>query len=244
MRILALKTLRLFWEQQPDVRQAFQAWYRDAKRASWTTPADIRTVYRNASFVGNNRVVFNIRGNQYRLVVAINDAHGIVYIRFVGSHQDDDKIDAATIWEDRAMEIRPIRTEADYQAALLEIEHLFDAAPNTPLGDRLDVLTTLVEAYEAQHYSLPAPDPLEALTYHLESRRLSRRDLEPYLGSRARVAEVLNRKRPLSLEMIRRLHTGLGIEADILIQPDALATSAPNQRRQQTRWPAPLMLAR
>lgn len=97
MRIIALKTLWLFWEQHPDVRQALQAWYRDAKRATWSTPADIRTVYRNASFVGNNRVVFNIRGNQYRLVVAINYAHGIVYIRFIGSHQDYDKIDAATI---------------------------------------------------------------------------------------------------------------------------------------------------
>jgi mRNA interferase HigB len=97
MRILALKTLRRFWERHPNVRQALQAWYRDVKHASWTTPADIRTVYRNASFVGNNRVVFNIRGNQYRLVVAINYAHGIVYIRFIGSHQDYDKIDAATI---------------------------------------------------------------------------------------------------------------------------------------------------
>jgi mRNA interferase HigB len=97
MRIIALKTLRLFWEQHPDVRQALQAWYRDAKRATWTTPADIRTVYRNASFVSNNRVVFNIRGNQYRLVVAINYAYGIVYIRFIGSHQDYDKIDATTI---------------------------------------------------------------------------------------------------------------------------------------------------
>src|SRR5262245_17580360 len=133
------------------------------------------------------------------------------------------------------MEIRPIKTEADYQAALEEIERLFDAAPNTPMGDRLDVLTTLVEVYEAQHYSLPAPDPIEALTYHLESGGLSRRDLESYLGSRARVAEVLNRKRPLSLEMIRRLHTGLGIAAKILIQPYALATSAPNQRMQRTR---------
>ena len=133
------------------------------------------------------------------------------------------------------MEIRPIKTEADYQAALAEIERLFDATPNTPAGDCLDVLVTLVEAYEAQHYSLPAPDPIDALTYHLESRGLSRRDLEPYLGSRARVAEVLNRKRPLSLEMIRRLHTGLGIAAEILIQPYALATSAPNKRMQRTR---------
>src|SRR6266850_3975272 len=126
------------------------------------------------------------------------------------------------------MEIRPIKTEADFQAALAEIERLFDAAPNTPAGERLDVLATLTEAYEAQHYSLPAPDPIEAITYHMESGGLSRRDLEPYLGSRARVAEVLNRKRPLSLGMIRRLHTGLGIAADILIQPYSLATPAPN----------------
>jgi HTH-type transcriptional regulator/antitoxin HigA len=132
------------------------------------------------------------------------------------------------------MDIRPIRTEAEYEAALAEIDRLFDAAPNTPEGERLEVLATLVEAYEEQHYSLPAPDPIEAITYHMESRGLCRRDLEPDLGSRARVAEVLNRKRPLSLEMIRRLHTGLGIAAEILIQPYPLATSAPNKGVQPT----------
>jgi|SRR6266699_1049778 len=79
MRIIALKTLRLFWEQHPDAQQALQAWYRDAKRATWKTPADIKNVYRNASIVGNNRVVFNIRGNQYRLVVAVNYTPGILY---------------------------------------------------------------------------------------------------------------------------------------------------------------------
>jgi len=126
------------------------------------------------------------------------------------------------------MDIHPIRTEADYEAALAEIDRLFNAAPHTPEGDRLEVLATLVEAYEEQHYSIPAPDPIEAIAYYMESRGLCRRDLEPYLGSRARVAEVLNRKRPLSLEMIRRLHTGLGIGADILIQSYPLARSAPN----------------
>ena len=117
------------------------------------------------------------------------------------------------------MEIRPIKTEADYQAVLDEIESLFDAEPGTPEGDRLEVLTTLVEAYEDRHYSLPMPDPIAAIEYHMESRGLSRRDLEPYLGSRARVSEILNRRRPLSMEMIRRLHTGLGIPAEVLIQP-------------------------
>ena len=116
------------------------------------------------------------------------------------------------------MGIRPIRTEADYQAALAEIGRLFDAAPGTLRGDRLEVLTTLVEAYEKRHLALPAPYPVEAIKYHMESRGLTRGDLEPYIGSRARVAEILNRKRALSLEMIRRLHIGLGIPVEILIQ--------------------------
>jgi HTH-type transcriptional regulator/antitoxin HigA len=132
------------------------------------------------------------------------------------------------------MDIHPIRTEAEYEAALTEIERLFDAAPHTPEGDRLEVFATLVEAYEEQHYSIPAPDPIEAIKYYMESRGLCRRDLEPYLGSRARVAEVLNRKRPLSLEMIRRLHTGLGIGAEILIQSYPLAAPAPNKGVQLT----------
>jgi HTH-type transcriptional regulator / antitoxin HigA len=117
------------------------------------------------------------------------------------------------------MEIKPIKNEVDYQAALKEIEILFDAASDTPEGDRLEVLTTLVEAYEERYYSIPAPDPIEAILYHMESRGLTRRDLEPYIGTRARVSEVLNRKRPLTMEMIRNLHKGLGISAAVLIQP-------------------------
>jgi HTH-type transcriptional regulator/antitoxin HigA len=117
------------------------------------------------------------------------------------------------------MDIKLIKTEADYEAALEEIERLFDAAPDTPEGARLEVLTTLVEAYEDKHYSIPLPDPIEAIEYYMESRGLSRRDLEPYIGNRGRVSEILNRKRPLSIEMIRRLHAGLGISAEVLIQP-------------------------
>lgn len=116
-------------------------------------------------------------------------------------------------------EIRPIHTEADYEEALEEIEALFEAEPNTPEGDRLEVLVTLVEKYEDQHYSIPDPSPIEAILYHMESRGLSRKDLEPYIGSRARVSEILNRKRPLTLNMIRALSDGLGISAEILVQP-------------------------
>jgi HTH-type transcriptional regulator/antitoxin HigA len=117
------------------------------------------------------------------------------------------------------MNIRPIKTAADYQAALDEIEKLFDATQNTPRGDQLEVLTTLVEAYEDQHYAIPSPDPIEAVLYHMESRGLTRKDLEPYVGHRARVSEILNRKRPLTLRMIQRLHRELGIPAEVLLTP-------------------------
>ncbi|NJM70450.1 MAG: transcriptional regulator [Scytonema sp. RU_4_4] len=120
------------------------------------------------------------------------------------------------------LEPRPIRTEADYRAALSEIERLFDAEPNTPECDRLEVLTTLVEAYEQQHYPIVAPDPIEAILYYLESRGLSWQDLESALGSRGEVAPVLNRQQALTLEMIRRLHSELGIPAEVLIQPYSL----------------------
>jgi HTH-type transcriptional regulator / antitoxin HigA len=117
------------------------------------------------------------------------------------------------------MRIRPIKTESDYQMALAEIERLMNASQRTETGDRLEVLVTLVERYESARDPIEPPDPIEALIYHMESRGLMRRDLEAYLGSRARVAEVLNRKRPLSLEMIRKLHQGLGISAEVLIRP-------------------------
>lgn len=97
MRVIARKTLREFWEQHPDARQALQAWYHDVSHAHWDSPAAIKSAYRNASFVANNRVIFNIKGNSYRIVVAVQYSHAVVYIRFVGSHGDYDKVDAATV---------------------------------------------------------------------------------------------------------------------------------------------------
>ncbi|HEX2964878.1 MAG TPA: transcriptional regulator [Syntrophorhabdaceae bacterium] len=117
------------------------------------------------------------------------------------------------------MKIKPIKTEADHESALREVEHIFDAKPNTPEGDRLEVLTTLIDAYEEKHFSIPFPDPIEAILYYMESRGLSRADLEPFIGSRARVSEVLNRRRQLTMEMIRNLNRNLGIPAEVLIQP-------------------------
>jgi len=115
------------------------------------------------------------------------------------------------------MDIRPIKSEHDYEHALARVDELMGADPDTPEGDELEVLATLVEAYEDKQFPIEPPDPVEAILFRMEEMDLTRKDLEPYIGSRHRVSEVLNRKRELSLNMIRRLHEGLGIPLENLI---------------------------
>jgi HTH-type transcriptional regulator/antitoxin HigA len=115
--------------------------------------------------------------------------------------------------------LKPIRTKADYEASLAEIGRLWGARRGTPKGDRLDILATLIDAYESEHYPMDPPDPIEAIKFRMEQQGLSRKDLAEILGSRTRVAEVLNRRRGLSINMIRRLHQKLGISVDVLIRP-------------------------
>lgn len=122
----------------------------------------------------------------------------------------------------------PIKTQAQHEAALAEIDRLMDAREGSPEADRLDVLSILVEAYENQHYPIDPPHPLSAIKFRMDQAGMTRKDLEPYIGSRARVAEILNGVRPLSLIMIRRLHAGLGIPLDSLIQPYRLKRARKN----------------
>lgn len=116
------------------------------------------------------------------------------------------------------MEIKPIKTQRDYKAALRAIEPLMTAKRNTPEGDKLDVLVTLVEAYEARRFPLDLPDPVEAIKFVMEQRELTVKDLVPYIGQPNRVYEVLNHKRPLTMTMVWKLHKGLGIPAESLIK--------------------------
>lgn len=118
-----------------------------------------------------------------------------------------------------ATNVKPIRTEADYESALDEVAVLWGALSGTPRGDRLDVLATLIDAYEATHHAMDPPDPVEAIKFRMEQQGMTRKDLEDIIGTRTRIAEVLNRKRSLSIGMIRRLHDKLGISAEVLIQP-------------------------
>lgn len=115
------------------------------------------------------------------------------------------------------MRIRPIRTEDDHDAAVARIADLIGARPDTAEGEELDILATLVDAYEAKHHAVDAPEPIAAIQFRMEQQGLTRKDLEPLIGSRARVSEVMTRKRPLTLAMIRRVRSKLGISADVLI---------------------------
>jgi HTH-type transcriptional regulator/antitoxin HigA len=134
------------------------------------------------------------------------------------------------------MQIRPIRTEQDHEEALARLAKLMGSAPGTPQGDELEILATLLDAYETKHFPIDAPDPITAIEFRMEQQGLTRKDLETFIGSRARVSEILTRKRSLTLPMVRRLKHGLGISADLLIdmRPVRSSPKPKSRRRIQT----------
>ncbi|MBI1387443.1 MAG: transcriptional regulator [bacterium] len=123
------------------------------------------------------------------------------------------------------MNIRPIKTDEDYQSALAEIERLMDAPLNSPMGDRLDVLTTLVEAYEEKNFTIEEPDPVEAILHRMDALGLSWEDMQNLIGAEIRIADVLTRREPLTIPVIRKIHQELNVPAEILIQPYHLESS-------------------
>jgi HTH-type transcriptional regulator/antitoxin HigA len=116
------------------------------------------------------------------------------------------------------MTIKPVKTKKDYQAAMTRLETIFDAKPGTPEGDELEVLSILIERYEQEHYPIDYPDPIEAIKFRMEQMGYSQSDLAKVVGLKSRASEILNKKRKLTLEMIRQLHGALGIPTDVLIQ--------------------------
>ncbi len=130
-----------------------------------------------------------------------------------------------------AIPIRPVKTREDHRAAVARIEELLNATPNTPESDELDMLATLVDAFEAKHDPIDLPDPIAVIEFRMDQQQLSRKDLEPMIGSRARVSEVLAGKRPLTLPMIRRLASGLGVPADLLIGRSDIAKTPRGEMR-------------
>jgi HTH-type transcriptional regulator/antitoxin HigA len=220
VRIIALSTLKTFLNRSPasaDAREPVMAWFRQVRGTDWATPAEVKRAIRSVSILRDGRVVFIIAGNKYRIIVWINYPH--LSPHPVHGHAPSVRYDrCAERLKVEIMDVEPIKTQRDYRRVLKEIDGLMMAKHNTAEGDRLDVLVTLVEAWERKHYPLDLSDPVEAIKYHMEQNGLQPRDFIPFIGSRNRVHEVLNRRRPLTLKMIWRLHQGLGIPAESLIK--------------------------
>ena len=213
MRVVAKKTLREFWEIFPDSGDALKAWFAEAEATNWQTPAEIKDKFRSASILKDSRVVFNICGSKYRLVVKISYKNAAVLIRFIGTSQ------SIRCYERGGSMMMPkmIKNEADYEAALATISTLMDAQPGTPEADELELHVTLVELYEKKAHPIGRPDPIEAIKFRMEQMGLKHKDMVPFFGSRSKVSEVLSRQRPLSLSMMRKLNQGLGIPAAVLL---------------------------
>ena len=225
MRIIAKRTLRTYWERERGAEQPLRSWFAIAAKADRSTPADVKATYGNASILDGDRVVFNIGGNRYRLIVRFDYPRRIGFVRFVGTHSEYDRIDASTV-QGIDMVIRPIRDEADYNDALKAIDGLMGAAPNTPDGDTLEVLVTLVEAYEAERWPMEAPDPVSMIEHVMEARGLLQKDLAALIGSQPRASEVLGRRRPLTLSMSRALSREWKLPAETLVGEYELAGGA------------------
>jgi HTH-type transcriptional regulator/antitoxin HigA len=187
-------------------------------RARWKSSAELKAQLHSVSILTAERAVFNIKGNDYRLIASINYGHQILFVKWLGTHREYDR-SMPERWSmaKAGILVRPIRTEADYRRARNRIEKLMSAEPGTHEGDELDVLATLVDAYEEKRFPMDAPDPVTAIQFRMEQQGLTRKDLEPMIGSRARVSEVMTGKRGLTLAMVRRVRSGLGISADLLV---------------------------
>jgi antitoxin component HigA of HigAB toxin-antitoxin module/mRNA-degrading endonuclease HigB of HigAB toxin-antitoxin module len=223
---------------------SLNAWIDETRKALWTQPNDIKANYATASFLSGNRVVFNIKGNKYRLLTQVNYEYGYITILRIGTRgvqqmeavKEQETADSRLLTVDSKPDsgqpsaansqqsFKPvyalIKTKAEYDELLQELIDLLALSPprDTPASDRLELLSLLVQDYDAKHFQFDTPDPIDAILFRMDQMGLKRKDLIPYLGSRHKVSEVLNRKRPLSLAMMRALHEGLGIPLEVLIQ--------------------------
>ena len=215
MRIIATQTLRNYIRTYPKAEQSLLAWNQEAESAHWDSPNELKGQYRNASILSQKRVVFNIRGNHYRLVVDIE--YRLKSSLLCGSGRTERMI---KLTQETSVMIGPIKNNEQYDRYLGRIYELTqaDMAPDSKESDELEVLSILVKDYENVHFPVPKPSPLEAIRFRLEQMGISEKELSEILGYRSRKSEILSGKRKLNLSMIRRLNEKLHIPAEILIQ--------------------------
>lgn len=234
MRIISRRALREFGQTHADARGPLDAWYRIVKGREYGSPHELRQDFPSASFLGGRRTIFNIGGDKYRLVVDMRYDLGRVYVREVLTHEEYDRrsIDGTLREREEGWIVskglldfsKPhvLRSEAEYDAAIAEIERLLDeeVEPGREGYDRLEFLSVLVEHYEDERYPMGTVTPQQAVSFMLEQKGLVRSDLDAVMGGKSRVSEFLSGKRDLSRSQVEGLRRLLGIPADVLLGLD------------------------
>lgn len=223
MRLIARSTLVAFWERHPETRASLAHWQSVTRAADWKTVGEVQAAFSKAKALNGERVRFAVAGGDYRLVVAFDFRRAIAFVKFIGTHAEYDRIDALSVnlfWE-AVVDIKPIKTDADHEAALREIESLWGAPEGSAEGDLLDVLATLVEAYEEKRWPLEQMDPVEAIEAAMAHDGHTRSDLAELIGS-SRATEILKRKRALTLPMIRSISRAWHVPERLLVQEYAV----------------------
>jgi len=218
MKVLRRDRLQIHWEKRgrASSRPNFQAWFAEVQHTHWKTPDSALSTYLGGSVINKTTMRFDIAGTGYHVAMRMNGRFGVAIIDAVGTHREVSR-PKPTFDDTEPMPIKPIRSKVDYNRAVRRVSEIIDAKPRTPEGDELAVLSTLIDDYEARAFPIEYPDPVEAILYRMEEQGLERKDLEPYIGNKSRISQILNRQRTLSIEMIRKLHRGLDIPLEVLI---------------------------
>jgi len=204
VKIFSRGTLRDFWEKHGDCKLQLKTWYREAEKSNWSSINQLKLEYPSASILKDNRIVF------LNLILSTN-LHGYVLLERM--------LNMTKLTQTKfRMNIKPIRNETDYQKALERLEQIFDAKKGTKDGDELEILAIVIDNYENEHFPIGMPDPISAIKFRMEQMGLKQKDLVDMIGFKSRVSEIMNKKRKLTLEMIRKLNAKLHIPTDVLIQ--------------------------
>jgi HTH-type transcriptional regulator / antitoxin HigA len=222
MRVIARNTLVAFWSAHPETKTALERWLKRVKAARWASTNEVQRAAPKCKALNGERVRFEVAGGNYRLVVAFDFPRQAAFIKFIGRVRPHRRADHIAVLGVCSMDVRPIRTEEDHQAALQEIEACWNTVEGTEEGDRLDVLLALVDVYEEKHWPIDIDhnfDPVDVLNHAIEEMGHTQAELAELLGSRSRASEILSRRRALTVEMIHKISKAWKISADLLVRP-------------------------
>jgi antitoxin component HigA of HigAB toxin-antitoxin module/mRNA-degrading endonuclease HigB of HigAB toxin-antitoxin module len=220
--IVARKTLLGYCRQFPDAARSLQQWYYEFLKSEFKNFNELKEVYPNQSLVKDDRVVFNILGNKYRLVVRVIFDFKAVQIKWFGTHAVYDQINVEKIDYKKGNEImilKIIKSNKEYEAMLDWVDQMFDrkVKHTSPEGEQVQVALLLLKEYEDKYHAIPIPDPLEAIKLKMAEKRLKSKDLIGLVGSKGYISSILSGKKPLTLDIARKFYKKLGVPAEILL---------------------------